>query len=90
MARAYLGDPMSDGTLTLRPDLVAELDELAASTGRARDELIEEAVAKYLDHERWAMARIREGVRQADAGVLASEDEVERVFGKYRAHASGA
>lgn len=90
MAKAYLGDPMSDETLTLRPELVAGLDELAASTGRARDELIEEAVARYLDYERWAMARIREGVRQAEAGELASEDEVERVFGKYRAHASGA
>lgn len=77
MVEAYLGDRMSDGTLTLR-------------TGRARDELIEEAVAKYLDYERWAMARIRESVRQADAGELAGEDEVERVFGKYRAHASGA
>ena len=85
-----MDDLMPDGTLTLRPDLMAGLDELAASTGRARDELAEEAVAKYLDYERWAMARIREGVRQADAGELASEDEVERVFGKYRAHVPDA
>lgn len=81
---------MSDGTLTLRPDLVTGLDELAASTGRGRDELAEEAVAKYLAYERWAMTRIQEGIRQADAGEVASEDEVERVFGKYRAHAPGA
>ncbi len=78
-----------DTTVRLRPDLAAGLDELAAHTGRARAELAEEAVAQYLDYERWAVARIQEGIRQADAGEFASEAEVERVFNKYRAHATG-
>lgn len=77
---------MPDTILTLRPDLLAGLDELAASTGRARAELAEEAVAKYLDHERWAVERIKEGLRQAEAGEFASDEEMEETFNKYRVH----
>ena len=81
---------MDNTTVTLRADLVASLDELAAATGRARSELAEEAVARFLDYERWARARIEEGLRQADAGEFASDEEVARVFGKYRTHAGDA
>ena len=81
---------MNDTTVTLRADLVAGLDELAAASGRARSELAEEAIAKFLDYELWARERIEEGLRQADAGEFASDEEVARVFGKYRAHAGDA
>lgn len=81
---------MPDAALTLRPDLLAGLDELASSTGRPRAELAEEAITRYLDYERWAVERIKEGLRQADAGEFASEEEVERVFNKYRAYAGDA
>jgi predicted transcriptional regulator len=75
---------MASTTLTLRPELAAELDELAASTGREPAALADEALSKYLDYERWAMAQIREGLRQANAGEFASDDEAERVFNLYR------
>lgn len=39
---------MPDTTLTLRPELAAGLDELPASRGTRRDELLEEAIASYL------------------------------------------
>ena len=78
---------MTDTTVTLPPDLAAGLDELAARTGRKRADLAQEAVAKYLDYERWASERVAEGLRQADAGEFADEQEGERVFGKDQAAA---
>jgi RHH-type rel operon transcriptional repressor/antitoxin RelB len=75
---------VDDTTVTLRADLAAGLDELAAATGPARSELAEEAVAKFLEYELWARARIEEGLRQADADEFASDEEIARVFGKYR------
>ena len=75
---------MPSTTVPLRPDLAAGLDELAARTGRGRAELADEAVAKYLDYERWAVDQIAEGLRQAEAGQFASDEEMDAIFGKYR------
>ncbi len=54
--------------VSVRPDLVAELDKLAAATGRSRAELTEEALAAYLDVQRWQIAGIEQAIREADAG----------------------
>lgn len=75
---------MPDTALTLRPDLLAGLDELASSTGRPRAELAEEAVAKYLDRERRVIEHIKEGLRQAEAGEFASDEEMEEIFNEHR------
>jgi predicted transcriptional regulator len=75
---------MTEPTVALRPDLAARLDELAAATGRARAELVDEALERFLDYERWAVEHIREGLRQADAGELASDEEMEAIFSRYR------
>jgi predicted transcriptional regulator len=54
--------------VSVRPDLVAELDKLAEATGRSRAELAEEALATYLDVQRWQAEGIEEAIREADAG----------------------
>jgi predicted transcriptional regulator len=60
------------------------LDELAASTGRERSELAEEADEKYLDYERWAIGEVTEGLRQTDSGVFVSDEEMEALFNRYK------
>jgi RHH-type transcriptional regulator, rel operon repressor / antitoxin RelB len=74
----------SQPNVRIRREIVAELDALARSTGRARSELAEEALAEYLDARRAQKEGVEAAVRDADAGTFASEEEVERVFGKYR------
>jgi RHH-type rel operon transcriptional repressor/antitoxin RelB len=81
---AQTGDDMLRTTVHIRPELAAGLDELATRTGRERADLAEEAVARYLDYERWATEQIAEGLRQADAGQFASDEEMDAIFGKYR------
>jgi RHH-type transcriptional regulator, rel operon repressor / antitoxin RelB len=57
-----------------------ELDELAKAMDRDRSWLINEAIEAYLDAQRWQLDQIREGLRQAETGEFATEDEMERVF----------
>ena len=67
---------------TLRDDL----DRLVKATGRNRNALIEEAVRRFIEVERWQLADIEAGVRDADAGDFATAEEVEAAFSKYASH----
>lgn len=60
------------------------LDRLAKSTGRNRAALIEEALRRFVEVERWQIAVIEGRLRQADAGKIgyATDDEVARVYAK--------
>jgi len=42
-----------------------------------------EAIRSYLELREWQAEEIRAGIREADAGELATEDEVRSVFGKW-------
>lgn len=53
-----------------------QLDALAEATGRSRNLLINEALQRYLDDESWQLAKIEEGLRQADAGEFYTTEEV--------------
>ncbi len=72
-------------TLTLRlPAEVAErLEELARAMDRSGTRLAEDAIRSYLDVQEWQIRQIHEGIREADAGELASDEEVAAVFSKW-------
>jgi predicted transcriptional regulator len=67
-------------------EIKADLDELATSTGRRRAALVVEALRRFMEVERWQLADIEAGLREADAGEFASAAEVDALRGKYRAH----
>jgi predicted transcriptional regulator len=54
-----------------------QLDELAAATGRSRNHHLAEAVRRYLAEESWQVAKIRQGLVEADAGMGYEQYEVE-------------
>jgi RHH-type transcriptional regulator, rel operon repressor / antitoxin RelB len=54
--------------LQVRPQLLASLDELAGVTRRSRSEFAKEALAQYLDVQRWQIDVIREAIDEADRG----------------------
>jgi RHH-type rel operon transcriptional repressor/antitoxin RelB len=79
--------PMSTTTtLTLRmpEDMREQLDRLAAATARSRSRLAIEAIYSYLALQEWQIGEIQKGLEEAEAGEFASEEEVLRVFGKWR------
>jgi predicted transcriptional regulator len=60
--------PLTELTLRLRPELLASLDELAGATQRSRADLAEEALAQYLDVQRWQIEGVRAALAEADRG----------------------
>ncbi len=53
-----------------------QLDALAEATGRSRNHHVNAALKRYLDEESWQLAKIEEGIRQADAGEFYTPEEV--------------
>lgn len=56
------------------------LDAIAVALDRDRSYVINEAIAAYLELYRWQMDHIKEGLRQADQGEFATEEEVAKAF----------
>lgn len=62
----------------------AELDALARATERDRSVLVHEAIDAYLALHRWQLGHIGEGLRQAEAGEFATDDDVTAAFTRWR------
>ena len=71
-------------TVRLDAEKRAALDALASATDRDRSYLINEAIDAYLGVHRWQIARIEKGVRQAEAGDFATDEEVAAAFARWR------
>ena len=56
------------------------LDELAAAQDRDRSYIINQALDNYLEVMEWQLSHINEGLKQAEAGEFASDDEVKAAF----------
>lgn len=75
-----MATPMPSTTLTIDDARRDALDAIAQATHRDRDTVLVEAIDAYLDVQRWQADHIAEGLRQAEAGEFASEEEVEAAF----------
>ena len=62
--------------MRIAPAKRRQLDRLATARKIDRSAVISEALEQYLAFEQWQIERIKEGLRQADAGELVSQDEV--------------
>ncbi len=77
---------MGKSTITFRveDDKKEALDEIAEGMNRDRSYVLNEAVSSYIETHRWQIEHIKEGLRQADAGEFASDEEVTAAFAKWR------
>lgn len=78
-------------TLPVDTQTLARVDALAARREVSRETIMREALSIYLDEEGpsgdlapWQREQIEAGLAAAERGDLASEEEVERVFAKFR------
>ena len=69
-------------TVRLDSERRIELDAVARAMSRDRSYVVNEAIASYLAVHRWQIAHIQEGLRQADAGEFATEEEVAAAFSR--------
>ncbi len=78
---------MTTKTINVRlPEaLYNQIEELAKATARTKSFLTIDALTNYVERESWQIRDIHEGVKEADAGQFATDDEVKAVFAKYGA-----
>jgi len=69
-------DSMKTVSFRIAARKIAELDDLGKAQARHRTFLLNEAIDFYLDEQRWQLAHIKEGLRQADAGMGRPHEEV--------------
>ncbi|WP_028577165.1 CopG family ribbon-helix-helix protein [Desulfomicrobium escambiense] len=63
-------------TVRFEQETLARLDQIAASLGRPRSWVINDAVTKYLEYEVWFLEEVQRGLDAAEHGDLVTHDEV--------------
>jgi predicted transcriptional regulator len=77
---------MEKQTISFRidSDKVDALDVLAKALDRDRTYLLNEAVAAYLDVQKWQLEHIKASIQQADAGRLIDHQEIRKMASSWR------
>ena len=67
------------------PELEAKLNDLASVSGRGPEQLVQELVKSYLDHDQWFRKEVQKGLEQLDRGEFVEHDDVvARIEGLFR------
>ena len=76
---------MTTKTINVRlpESLYNQIEALAKATARPKSFLAIAALTRYVQHESWQIRDIHEGLKEADAGEFASDEQVKAVFDKY-------
>jgi predicted transcriptional regulator len=64
--------------ISLEPNLEARLNQIASEAGKAANQVVEELVANYIDHDAWFKQEVNKGLASLDAGKFVSLDDVRR------------
>jgi len=77
---------MSTEAFSVRTDkkTVKQLDRLAKQLDRSRNYIVNQAIEQLLELHSWQDDQVKQGIRAADTGEFASDDEIDRILGKYR------
>jgi predicted transcriptional regulator len=62
----------------VKNELKEKLDSLAEATQRSKSFLATEALERYIELESWQVAHIKEGMRQAEAGLVVSGEDIDK------------
>ena len=65
--------------------LYDQIEALAKATARTKSFLAIDALTHYVESESWQIHDIHEGIKEADAGEFACDEQVKAVFDKYGA-----
>lgn len=78
---------MTAKTINVRlpPALYHQIEELAKATARTKSFLTIDALTDYVERESWQIRDIQEGIKEADDGEFATDDQVKAVFARYGA-----
>lgn len=73
---------MKQANVSFRADAkkIESLDAIAGALDRDRSYVLNEAIAAYLELYQWQIEHIKEGLRQAEAGEFATDQEVAKAL----------
>jgi predicted transcriptional regulator len=64
--------------ISFAPELEAKLKQIASQTGKGADQVVQELVASYFDHDEWFKQEVEKGIASLDRGKFVSHEEVRR------------
>jgi predicted transcriptional regulator len=64
--------------ISLAPEVEAKLNQIASETGKGANQVVQELVANYLDHDEWFKREVKKGLSSLDDGKFVSHEEVRR------------
>ena len=78
--------PTQEATITITLDsaTLTRLQGIASATEQDLQSIIAEAIGAYLEWDEEFRADVEEGLRQADAGEFATEEEVKAVYARWQ------
>jgi predicted transcriptional regulator len=82
--KTYGGENMASITFRIPEEKKIMIDELAVAQDRDRSYILNQALDIYLEVMEWQLAHIKEGLRQAEAGEFAADDDVKAAFGLWK------
>lgn len=59
------------------------LDALARTMGQSRGQVISEALDRFIEYHEWFLASVDEGIKAADEGDVATDEETRDAFRKW-------
>ena len=62
---------------------VAQLDKLAKQMDRSRNYIVNQAIDQLLELHAWQDERVKEGIRAAEQGSFAGDEQVRKIFEKF-------
>ena len=67
-----------DMEISLAPELEAKLNRIASEAGKGANQVVQELVANYIDHDEWFKREVKKGLSSLDDGKSVSHEEVRR------------
>jgi RHH-type rel operon transcriptional repressor/antitoxin RelB len=78
-----MSEPTARVTIELPMNVKERLEELARTTEKSEARLAAEAISSFVEVQEWQIGEIEAGLRDADAGDFASDEDVAAVFAKW-------
>jgi RHH-type transcriptional regulator, rel operon repressor / antitoxin RelB len=75
--------PTTTMTIRIPQEMKEQIEALAHATGRNKSFLAQQALRQYLDLESWQIASIQRGMKAADAGDFATDEEMREVWAEF-------
>ena len=64
--------------ISLAPEVEARLARIASEAGKSADQVVQELVTGYLNHDDWFKREVQKGLASLDDGKFVSHEEVGR------------